>query len=316
VLFLIGRADRVNGLKELGLDIRQVDHDAYLSPYGITFIEIILAPHSGAVGYTLKDINLRGRFGPTIVALRRGDRTYRTNVGDLPLAFGDSLLAIASQEQLQSLSSLDFIVIEPDPSDQPIRLKHAVLSLGAIFAAVVGSIVGAPLYLCTLVGALVVVFANVLTMEEAYRAIKWQAIFLVAGMYAVSIAMVQTGLAELLGNGMIQLVMPLGPIGLAAGAYVLTGLLTQIMGGQVTALMTGPVTISAAISMGIDPHAVAVATAIGCSASFLTPFAHPVNILMIAPANYTLRDFFRVGWGLTLVSFTTLLIGLLVFWGL
>lgn len=153
-------------------------------------------------------------------------------------------------------------------------------------------------------------------MEEVYQSIEWQAIFLITGMYAVSIAMVQTGLADLLGHGMLQLVTPLGPLGIAAGAYVLTSLLTQVMGGQVTALVTGPVTISAAIHVGINPHAVAVATAIGCSASFFTPMAHPVNILMIGPANYTFRDFVRAGWQLTLVCFIALVVGLLIFWKL
>jgi di/tricarboxylate transporter len=317
VLLLVGREDKVNGLEDLGLDIGPEDSNGHLSPQGVTFAEIILAPHSQAEGHTLKDIDFRRRFGLTVVALRRLDRSYRTNVGDFRLALGDSLLAIGTRQQLKALSrSMDFIAIEPDPSDQPIVLKQVVLSVGIALAAVGVSVAGVPVYLCMLIGALVAVLANILTMEEAYRSIEWQAIFLIAGMYAVSVAMVQTGLAELLGKGMIWLVTPLGPVGVAVGAYVLTALLTQVMGGQVTALVAGPVTISAAISMGVNSHAVAVATAIGCSASFLTPLAHPVNILMIAPANYTFRDFSRVGWRLTLVCFVMLLVGLLLFWRL
>ena len=115
---------------------------------------------------------------------------------------------------------------------------------------------------------------------------------------------------------MLQLVTPYGPLGLAAGAYVLTAVLTQVMGGQVTALVTGPVTISAAIQMGVSPQAIAVATAIGCSASFLTPIAHPVNILMMAPGNYTFGDFLRNGWLLTILNFLTLLLGMVLFWHL
>ena len=153
-------------------------------------------------------------------------------------------------------------------------------------------------------------------MEESYRTIEWQAVFLIAGMYVVSDAMVETHLADLLGNAMIRFVDPIGPLGLAAGAYVLTAVLTQFMGGQVTALVTGPVTISSAIQMGVSPQAIAVATAIGCSASFFTPLAHPVNILMIAPGNYHFGDFFHVGWRLTIISFVMLLVGMILFWKL
>jgi len=123
-------------------------------------------------------------------------------------------------------------------------------------------------------------------------------------------------LAEKIGEGMLSLVSSLGSIGLAGGAYLLTSLLTQVMGGQVTALITGPITISAAISMNIDPQAVAVATAIGCSTAFFTPIAHPVNIMVIAPANYRFSDFFRIGWRLTLVCFIMLILGLVLFWKL
>ena len=120
----------------------------------------------------------------------------------------------------------------------------------------------------------------------------------------------------LIGEGMLSLITPLGPLGLAAGAYVVTSALTQVMGGQVTALVTGPVTIAAAISLPADPAAVAVATAIGCSASFFTPIAHPVNVLMIAPGNYRFRDFLHIGWRLTLVCFIALVAGLALFWRL
>jgi di/tricarboxylate transporter len=167
-----------------------------------------------------------------------------------------------------------------------------------------------------LAGAILILLLNGITMEEAYRSIEWQAIFLIAGMYAVSLAMVQTGLASLLGKSMLPLVARFGGLGMAGGAYLLTAFLTQFMGGQVSALVTGPVVISAALSLGTNPQAVAVATAIGCSSSFITPMAHPVNILMVTPANYKFSDFLRAGWLLTLLSFVMLIIGLIVFWHL
>jgi len=182
--------------------------------------------------------------------------------------------------------------------------------------AIAALVLGLPVYLAMLAGAILLILTGVLDMEEAYRSVNWQAIMLIAGMYSVSLAMVNTGLAQMIGDHMLSLVTPLGPLGLAAGAYALTALLTQVMGGQVTALVTGPITISAAISLHTDPQAVAVATAIGCSASFFTPIAHPVNILMIAPANYQFRDFYHIGWRLTLVCFITLIVGLILFWRL
>jgi di/tricarboxylate transporter len=238
-------------------------------------------------------------------------------VADFPLQIGDTLLMVGTRERFQRLSkAADFIVLETSLSDQPPDLPHGLLTLGAFLGGILLSVAGMPVYLAVLLAALVLLLARVVSMEEAYKAIEWQAIFLVAGMYVVSLAMVQTGLASSLGSLVIGAVRPLGPLGLAAGAYLLTALLTQVMGGQVTALVTGPVVISAAIGMGASPQAVAVATAIGCSASFITPLAHPVNILMIAPADYSFGDFFRTGWLLTIISFVMLLVGMKLFWGM
>ncbi len=317
ILLLVGREDRVSSLRDEGVSIGRDNHNGHISPYGVALLEILPAPRSHALGHTLKELDFRRHYGFTAVALRRLDRSYRTNVGDFTLQHGDSLLVIGPRERVKSMQgSPNFVALQPDLSDQPMDRRQVGIVVSAVLGGIAASILGIPVYLSMLFAALVVLLTGIITTEEAYRSVEWQAVFLIAGMYTVSLAMIQTGLANRLGSGLIHLAEPFGPLGLAAGAYILSSLLTQIMGGQVTALVSGPVAISAAISMGASPQAVAVATAIGCSASFLTPMAHPVNILMIAPANYNFRDFFYIGWRLTLISFITLLAGMLLFWKL
>jgi di/tricarboxylate transporter len=317
ILLIVGREERGSQLAEAGLKIGRGNADEHISEHGVSFIEVMPAPHSQALGRSLRDLEFRNKYQFTALALFRGGRSYRTDVGTFPLKVGDSLLMIGSRQHLKRLqNNPDFIVLEPDISDQPVQRIQAAMALGVIAVAIAASLLGLPVYLAMLAGAVFLILTRVLSMEEAYRAVEWQAVFLIAGMYPVSLAIVNTGLAQMVGERMLSLVTPLGPLGLATGAYVLTALLTQVIGGQVAALVTGPITISAAISLQTNPQAVAVATAIGCSASFFLPIAHPVNILMIAPANYRFRDFFRIGWRLTLVSFVALIVGLMLFWGL
>jgi len=317
ILLIVGREERVQQLTGLGLKIGRENTNNHLSARRVSLIEALPAPHSPALGRTLRELEFRTQYGFTVVALYRDGRSYRTDVGDLKLRLGDSLLMIGPRSKLKRLhSSPAFIVLEPDPGDQPLQRVEADLTVGAIAAGIVASILGLPVHFSMLAAALLLLITGILSMEEAYQGVRWQAIFLIAGMYSVSLAMVNTGLAQQIGEVMLTIVTPLGPLGLAAGAYLLTAALTQVMGGQVTALVTGPITISAAISLHANPQAVAVATAIGCSASFFTPLAHPVNILMIGPANYEFGDFFRIGWRLTMVCFVMLLVGLIVFWRL
>ncbi len=317
LLLIVGREERVSQLVALGAVIGREPPVGHISDRGVSLIEVILAPHSRVEGRTLRELDFRRNFGFTAVALLRGSRSYRTDVGSFKLTPGDSLLMVGSPDQLRRLrNNADFIVLEPDASDQPIQKRRAILT-GLILVAAIGlSVAGFPVFLAMLIGAILLIVTGLLSMEDAYRAMEWRAIFLIAGMYSVSVAMVQTGLATLIGNGVLTIVSPLGPLGLAAGSYLLTAVLTQFMGGQVTALVTGPIAISAAISMNTSPQAMAVAAAIGCSAAFLTPIAHPVNILVMGPGNYRFSDFLRAGLWLTVLSFIFLMLGMILFWGL
>lgn len=315
ILLIVGREDRVRSLGESGLTITRKEPEDKISKRGVSFIEVMPSPHSRAIGRTLRDLDFRVRYQATALALFRRGQSYRTDLGNLPLLLGDSLLMIGSRKRLARLrNNPDFIIIESDVSDQPVKKSDALLTVGVLVSAITASIIGMPIYLAMLFGGLILILSRVLDMDEAYRSINWQVIVLISGMYSISLAMVNTGLAEIMGGVMVDLLAPFGMLGLAVGAYLLTLLLTQVMGGQVTILVTGPIAISAAVTLQVDPHPVAVAAAIGCSTSFLLPLAHPVNIMMIAPANYEFRDFFRVGWRLTIVSFLALVAGLLLFW--
>jgi di/tricarboxylate transporter len=317
ILLIIGRSERVSQLVGMGLQVGREDADRHISTAGVRFVEAALAPHSAYVGQTLKRIGFRRQYGFTAVALLRGRSSFRTDVADISLQAGDSLLMIGERGRISHLESdPDLIVLESDLSDQPVEWRQAAQAIVILIAAIVASIAGVPVYLSMLVAALAVLLLRIVTPEEAFRSVEWPAIFLIAGMVAVSLAMVNTGLAALIGEFVVHLATPFGPLGLAGGAYLLAALLTQIIGGQVAMLVIGPILISAAIGLGTSPQAVAVAAAIGCSASFLTPMAHPVNVLMIAPANYRFQDFTRIGWVLTLISFVMLLIGLKLFWNL
>jgi di/tricarboxylate transporter len=116
---------------------------------------------------------------------------------------------------------------------------------------------------------------------------------------------------EIVLIGMISIAMLI-----IAGLFLLTMLTTQVIGGQVAALMLGPIAVTAALQLGANPQAVAVAVAIACSTAFLTPIAHPVNVLMMGPGGYTPRDFLKVGSCMTAVTLITLLIGMRLFWGI
>ena len=314
-LFIIGRKERVAELLDLEVQINPEHLNDSLSKRGLTVFELLVAPRSGAVGKTLKDLGFRQRYGWSVMALQRGTNKYRTDVGSQRLAVGDSLLVMGESTHRDLIRrDRDFILLEPSVADHPVLLKEAVISLSLLFGSIIASALGVPIYIALLAGVILLLLTGILSMQEAYEAIEWQVIFVVGGMYGLSVAMVQTGLAETAGNWMVKLIDTFGPLGLAGGAFLISSLLTQIMGGQVTILVTGPIAISAAIQYGLNPQAIAVATAIGCSNSFLTPMSHAVNLIMVSPAGYKFKDYFRIGRWLFLITFFGILVSMTIIW--
>jgi di/tricarboxylate transporter len=316
-LLVAGRPERVQRLNELGakvLDVAMPENDQHIDQ--IVLSEVVLAPRSDAAGHTLKDLRFREKYNLGVVAIWRGGRPYRTDVGDMPLQFGDALLVQGSHERLAVLrSDPDFLVLagsEVPPRIEKGRLAGAIMVLTLITAAT-GLL---PIAVAMMLGALAMIATGCLTMDEAYRAVEWRAIFLIAGMLPVGIALMRSGVAEWLGQLLVTGLSAWGPLALAGGMLVLTMLLSQVMSGQVTAVVLTPMAVAAAQQVGADPRAFAMAVAMGCGMVFMTPTAHPVNVFVMGPGGYKFRDFLRVGLPLTLLLCLTVLLVLPIFWPL
>lgn len=316
-LLVVGREDRVRQLQEDGLRVEHASQDTSVDPRDTTFVEIIIPPRSAIEGKTLSDLEFRRRYGFTAIALWRDKRSYRTDVGRFALAPGDTLLLVGPQKRFSQLKhQQDFVVVEAAVSSNGLDATRAALTLVIAVAALTAMFVGVPVEFAMFTAAMVILLTRLMSPEEAYGAIKWRAIFLIAGTISVSLAMVQTGLARLIGDAVVSAVAPYGALGLVAGAYLLSAGLTQVMGGQISPLVVAPITISAALQLDVNPQAIAVVTAIAGSISFITPLSHPVNILMIAPADYTFADFVKSGWVLTVICFIALMVAVPLFWEL
>lgn len=312
LLLVVGREERVSQIAGVAVGRNYGEH-----MQGVMLVETMISPQAGFIGRTLHELEFRRNYGFTAVALSRQQHSYRTDVATFKLHLGDSLLLVGSPDRLPLLRKLPgLIVFEPHPEDIPIQRGMAIASAAILAAAIAASIAGVPVFLATLIAAVCLFLSGIFSIDEAYESMPWQALFLIAGMYSVCLAMVHTGVAAMISDSVVRFVAPFHGIGLVAGAFLLTALLTQIIGGQVAALVTGPITIAAAIRLHHNPQAVAVATAIGCSAAFLTPVAHPVNLLIMGPGNYQFKDFLRIGLPLTIICFAALIAGMLLFWTL
>ena len=148
--------------------------------------------------------------------------------------------------------------------------------------------------------SLVLLFGTV-TMEEAYRAIEWRTIFLVAAVLPVGFAMESTGAALLLVDRVGEWVGPLGSYAILVALVVLASLLSQALDGAPAVVLLAPVALETAAQLGMNPYAVMMGVSLAASAAFMTPFSHKANLLVMGAGGYRASDYLRVGTPLTVV---------------
>jgi di/tricarboxylate transporter len=285
-----------------------------------TLVEIVLAPRSAWLGLTLRAVRFREKYEMTVLGIWRAGRPIRTHLSELPLQFGDALLLQGPRERIPLLrTETDVIVLDEDLPERttPRARRKSWLALaimaGAILLAAFNPLLVGEIMLG---GALLVVLSRVLTMDQAYAAIEWRTVVLVAGMLSLGLAMSKSGAAALIANGLVGVFLPTGPLALLAGLFVTTALMTQIMPGAAVAAILAPIAIQTAQQAGLNPRSLAMAVALATSMAFITPLGHPVNVLVLGLGGYRFRDFLRVGLPLTVLLFAVVMILLPVFWPL
>jgi len=239
--------------------------------------------------------------------------------GENTLTVGDTLLLQGTWVALdRHLSDPNVLVI-----DHPELFRRQAVpfgpgagrSLAALAAMVVMLLTGVvPGAIAALLAAMAVVLMGVLNVEQAFRSIAWNTILLVGGMMALSTAMIETGAATFMANGLLDIVGQAGPYALLAGLFVLTAVLGQLISNMATALIVIPIGLSAAKGMGISPKAVLMSVAVTSAAALLTPVATPANLMVMGPGGYRFGDYWRLGLPLLLLYGIVAVLLVPVFW--
>jgi di/tricarboxylate transporter len=276
--------------------------------------EVVLSPHTTLARKTLRQLHFREKYGLSVLAIWREGLAYRSRVRDMTLRLGDALLVYGPREKLQVLGSEpDFLVLTQEAQQIP-RLDRAPWAVAVMAGVLLPVIVGwTPISIAAVAGAVLMVATGCLTMEEAYRHIEWRAVFLIAGMLPLGMAMEQTGAARLLAEGLVSLG-SLGPAAVTAGLFLLGTAATQVMPTAAVAVLLMPIALSISGELGISPYALAMTVAMAATSCFHSPVSHPANVLIMGPGGYRFADYIRVGLPLTLVVLVALLLALPVFW--
>ena len=210
----------------------------------------------------------------------------------------------------------DFVVLT-EAAQEPPRLEKAPLAAVCMLVFLVPAIAGwLPIDIAALAGAVLMVLSGCLHLTEAYDAVDWKSLILIAGMLPLGVAMQESGGAGYLAEHFVHVLGPLGPRALLAGIFVLTSLATCVMPGSALVVLMAPIALKAAASAGMSPYAIMMAVALAAAGTFNSPVSHPANVMIMGPGGYRYADYVKLGIPLTLVVLVVVILVLPLFWPL
>lgn len=291
-----------------GLDHAPVQEDDLIS-HEIGIAEVILRPRSTLLNRTLADVQFNSRYHLTVLQLQRPGVEEPLEIKTTPLKFGDLLLVQGMWSDIFALKRRfrrDFIVLGQSEAAEAGAFTQTsrIPVLLVILALMVGVIIvnNSLLTLVSLMAALATVLTGCITMDDAYEAIDWKTLFLIAGMLPLSIALERVGLVAVIAENINTVLGGFGPTIVMIGLFSITAIVTQFLSNTVTAVLLAPIALGVAANLGVNPAAFLMAIAIASSAAYVTPVASPVNTLVMSAGNYRFGDYARLGIPLLLIS--------------
>lgn len=296
------------GRKRRGLKRRTVTKSI------LEFHEVLVSSTSSLRNQTPAQAALRSRYRMSIIAVNREGVTIRQKLSELQLQAGDLLVlqhtGLNFNEAIDLLGLVPLKMVQHDRS----RLKRAPLA-AAIFLGtlVLGSIFDGRLALVCLVGAILMVVTKILKTEEMYRAIDWKILLFIGAVLCLGRGMVNSGAAEFLGTGLSQALVGHSPIYAIAAFTMMTMVFTTLISNQATVAVFLPIAITTAEYLHFSPLPLVYAITVSASCNFIAPFEAPY-MLVYAPGDYRVRDFFRVGVFLNIISMILIILLTSIYW--
>ncbi|MAS36486.1 MAG: SLC13 family permease [Anaerolineaceae bacterium] len=291
----------------------KISRDDFIN-HEVGIAEVLLRPRSTLLGKSLSEIRFGSTYHLTVLDIKRPGVDERLNLKSTPLKMGDTLLVQGTWQDIFALKRLrhDFIVMgEPEAINVGAftRQEKAPIALFILLAMVVLLVLDVlPLVIVGMVAALAAVLTGCLTMDDAYEAIDWRSIVLIAGMLPMSTALVKVGLVDLISSGFIQALGTLGPLAVMGGLFLLTSAFTQVLSNTATAVLVAPIALATAQGIGVQPQAFLMAVALAASMAFASPVASPVNTLVMGAGRYRFFDYIRIGVPMIVMNFVIVMI--------
>jgi di/tricarboxylate transporter len=296
-------------------DLTPSDHDRKFSVLRSSeqsgFAEVLVPPRSPVVGRNLREIALRKNWMVEPILLVTRGREVRDDFSDRPIEAGDTLVVHGRWNSIRDMADHRNFVLVTDTPPGSRGSRRPALALLCFVAAVGLALAGFRLSLALLSGAIAMVLLRVVSIDEAYSAVDWRTIFLIAGLIPLGIAMERTGAAAFVAGGMMNMLGNAPPLLVFAAVGLLATLFSLFMSNVAATVLLVPLVTVIGTDAGIAPRALALLVGVSASNSFVLP-THQVNALLMPRGGYSNADYMRAG-GVMSVLFLVVAVAIVYF---
>ncbi len=284
-----------------------------------TIVEGLVTQGSELIGSTLRDLDFRNTYDGFVVAVRREEKTLRERVSRIPLQFADTLLIFLPKNRINSLSNQNGLAILQELDLNIHKVRFWWLSIAVIPLIMITASIGWMNILeAALIGTVILLLARSISIQEAYRAINWSVIVLIAAFVPVGIAMERSGAADIVASSIIRggnlFSADIAPFASLSLLYLVAAILTASLSNNTAAIVLVPVALAISQQLGIDPRGMLLAVCFGASTSFMTPMGYQTNLMVYGPGRYQFKDFLIAGLPLNLAFWVLASIYIPKFW--
>ena len=264
--------------------------------------EVMVAPGSSLVGHTIAGIRFGHTYRLRVHGLQRLRAPLRQRIDHIPLAVGDILLVDATEAAIATLRGEPGLVVLGERAQQRVDVRRAWTSIAVMVAVIVTAVLGwLPIVAAAILGCVALVVLRCLEPDEAYAAVDWRVVMLLAGVLPLGLALQHSGGADWLAQNTIGLVGKSNPVVVLAVIYLMTSVMTEVMSNNAAAVLVVPIAIATAESLGVDAKPFLVAVAFAASTAFASPVGYQTNAMVHAAGGYRFIDFTRIGLPLNLI---------------
>lgn len=265
--------------------------------------EAVVTPSSYLIKKSIKELNFKELFNQVLViGIRHRSGMLNTQLTKTRLAAGDILLLRGTEESIKSVNDSEALLLISETKSQNLNKTKITLTLLIMASVLTLAILKIlPIVVAAVAGAIAMVVIGVISTEQAYKAIDWKVILMLAGILSMGTALEKTGGSALLGKSIVDIMGDYGPQTVLCALFGLTFMMTNVMSNNATAALLAPIAISIASSLEVDSRPLLMAVTFAASLSFMTPMGYQTNTMIYSPGNYKFKDYLIVGTPLNIL---------------